>query len=121
MKLLEKVADWTDRARAADFKCRELARICGISSGYLNDFFVANFDRPPQEWLDELRMWEAVGMLCQGISTKECAYTLGFKQVSHFSRAFTLYHGFCPSRCAEIYRSREQAMLCESALKFPDV
>src|SRR5688572_8961340 len=106
MALLTRVTDWRDRARLANFHCRNLARLCEVSPGYLNQFFVAHFHRPPQEWLEELRMWEAFRMLCEGQSIKECQYGLGFKQVSHFSRAFSRYHGICPSRCADNYRSR---------------
>src|SRR3954467_8085243 len=121
MNLLVRVADWTNRARVAHFRCRDLARICGVCPEYLNQYFVANFHRPPQEWLDELRMWEAFRMLCEGCSSKECSYTLGFKQVSHFSRVFTLYHGFSPSHCAEIYRSHERVALRQLRSKFWDV
>ena len=109
MNLLVTVSDWTSRARIAKYRSRDLARLCGVSPGYLRQFFVGRFHRPPQEWLDELRMWEAFRMLCQGVSVKECAFTLGFKQVSHFSRAFIRYHGFCASRCAEINQSCERA------------
>ena len=120
MNTLRRVTDWTERARIANFHCRDLARLCKVSPGYLNEFFVAQFHRPPQEWLEELRMWQAFRMLCEGMSIKECLYALGFKQVSHFSRAFTRYHGFCPSRCADDYRSRQRANLRALASKLPE-
>ena len=81
---------------------------------------MAHFHRPPQEWLDELRMWEAFRMLCGGAAVKEVAFSLSFKQVSHFSRAFTQYHGFCPSQCAEKFDASRQLSLQRLASIFAD-
>jgi AraC-like DNA-binding protein len=120
MNLLARVTDWRDRAHAANFHCRDLAHLCDVSPGYLNQFFVAQFYRPPQEWLEELRMWQAFRMLCEGLSIKECLYELGFKQISHFSRAFTQYHGFCPSRCEGYYRRWQRANLRALESKIPE-
>ena len=105
MNVLKRITNWPDRAREAQFQRQKLALACGVSCRYLNKFFVEEFHRPPQEWLDELRMWDAWRMLAEGKAVKEVAYMLGFKQVSHFSRVFKGYHGVCPSLCEEAQRS----------------
>lgn len=120
MNLLSRITDWSDKARTAQYQCRNLARLCGVSSGYLNEYCVAHFHRPPQEWMDELRMWEAFRMLCDGAPVKEVAFSLFFKQVSHFSRAFTQYHGFCPSQCAEKFAAARQLSMRRLASMFPE-
>src|ERR1051325_9198645 len=102
MERLSGISDWPQRAKKANFHCRQLARLCGVSPAYLNEFFVRRFHRPPQEWLDELRIWEAFRMLSDGTSVKEVAYALSFKQASHFSRVFARYHGICPSCCRAV-------------------
>jgi len=101
--------NWMGLAREATYQRRNLARCCGVSAGYLNHYFVAHFNCTPQRWLDELRLWEAYQLLCEGSSVKMTAYTLGFKQISHFSRLFRKYHGFCPSECRERFLFQEQA------------
>jgi AraC-like DNA-binding protein len=118
MHRLTRIADWMSLARSANYNCRNLARVCGVSPGYLNQFFVGHFFRPPQEWLDEIRIWEAFRLLCEQTSVKEAAYSLGFKQISHFSRAFTQYHGFCPSQCAEVYFSTSRRYALNHASRF---
>ena len=100
--------NWIGLAREANYQRRKFAQCCGVSAGYLNHYFVANFNRTPQRWLDELRLWQAYQLLCEGTSVKMAAYTLGFKQVSHFSRVFRRYHGFSPSECRELFLSQEK-------------
>ena len=100
--------NWLGLAREANYQRRKLAECCGVSAGYLNHYFVTRFNRTPQRWLDELRIWEAYQLLCEGTSVKATAYTLGFKQVSHFSRVFRNYHGFSPSECRERFLLREK-------------
>jgi AraC-like DNA-binding protein len=107
--------NWLGLAREANYQRRKLAQCCGVSAGYLNQYFVTRFNRTPQKWLDELRIWEAYQLLCEGTSVKAVAYTLGFKQVSHFSRVFRKYHGFSPSECRERFlleeKNREKDLL----------
>jgi AraC-like DNA-binding protein len=103
--------DWNRLAHEAHFHRRELAPLCHVSVGRLNAFFVEHFRRSPQEWMDELRIWEAFQNLCEGGSVKEVAYGLGFKQVSHFSKAFSKYHGIPPSSCRDLFLIREKKRL----------
>lgn len=100
---LTTIADWPTKGRQARYGCRMLAKLCGVCPGYLNEYFVMNFHRPPQGWLNELRMWDAYRLLCEGAWVKEVAYMLFYKQISHFSRAFSDYYGFGPSQCREIH------------------
>ena len=99
--------DWVQLGRQAHFHRTELAQLCHVSPSRLNDFFVQHFHRPPQKWLDEIRLWEAFQKICHGSPVKNVAYDLGFKQVSHFSKAFSRYHGLPPTECRKRYLARE--------------
>jgi AraC-like DNA-binding protein len=108
MSLLTANLDWIKLARTARFQRREFAKLCSVSPGRLSTFFVEHFKRPPQDWLDELRMWDGFQALCEGVPLKTVAFNLGFKQPSHFSRMFTQYHGICPSKCRASFLARER-------------
>jgi AraC-like DNA-binding protein len=92
------IDDWIGEARHAHYSSRELARRCGVSSSHLRRFFILHFFRPPQEWMNELRLWDATKLLSEGFSVKEAAAHLGFADATHFSHRFTRYHGCAPSK-----------------------
>src|SRR5688500_8375360 len=99
MSRLLLITDWVEIGRAAHYDGAELASLCGVSSSQLRRFFQQRFCRPPQEWLNELRLWDAIRMLRQKYPVKEIAYTLRFGSVPHFCHRFKEYHGFTPSEC----------------------
>jgi AraC-like DNA-binding protein len=107
--------NWPGLAREAKYQRRKLAECCGVSAGHLNHYFMAHFQRTPQRWLNEVRIREAHRLLCEGTSVKMAAYTLGFKQVSHFSRVFKEYYGFCPGECRNRYLSEEKNRLWKNS------
>jgi AraC-like DNA-binding protein len=52
--------------------------------------------KTPQAWLSEQRLLAAADMLVEYKRPKFVAYSLGFKQLSHFSRGFKLHFGVGP-------------------------
>jgi AraC-like DNA-binding protein len=100
MSRLNWIDDWSERARSARYSSARLAKICGVSQSQLRRYFLQVFFRPAQEWLDELRLWEAVRLLVTGASVKAVAFSLGFFDTSHMCHQFSKYFGSSPSECA---------------------
>jgi len=89
---------WSVLALEAQFRCSELARLLHRSTRQLRRYSRQRFGCSTQTWLDEQRLQAAVDLLKQENSVKTVAGTLGFKQVSHFSRQFKARYGVPPSR-----------------------
>ena len=56
-----------------------------------------NLGLSPLYWMNRLRQVRGLALLNQGMSVKETAYELGYRQTSHFSREFKRFHGVPPS------------------------
>jgi AraC-like DNA-binding protein len=85
--------DWSHLAELSGFRAGNLARELGISQRQTERYIKRQFGVSPQRWLNELRMSKALHLVEKLNSVKEVAYTLGFKQVSHFCREFKQFHG----------------------------
>lgn len=103
---LERTSDWALLAEKARYRASELAKLSRISLRQLERYFIEHFGRPPQEWLDELRLIKSTLLLAKGHRVKEVAAMLGFSDVSHFSRRFERYHGCRPVQFVRIYDRR---------------
>jgi AraC-like DNA-binding protein len=89
--------EWEELARAAGFRCSELARLCRLSTRQLRRQIRRQFGRSPQDWLNEHRIIAAQQLLLNGHLVKTVALELGFKQTSHFCRQFKLLRRMTPS------------------------
>lgn len=105
---LDCVCDWIERGREAHYSGAELAILCGISQSQLRRFFLEKFLRPPQEWLNELRLWDAAEMLAKGKIVKEVAHFLFFADASHFSHSFQRYFRCAPTSFTSVLRERQR-------------
>lgn len=92
---------WPTLAHSSQFLARNLASLCRISPRHLRRRFREQFGCSTQAWLDEQRMRAAGPLLREKQCVKVVAYELGFKQVSHFSRAFKKFHGLTPTAYME--------------------
>ena len=97
---LDRIKDWSDLARKAEYDPGQLAAICSVSLRQLQRFTKENFQLTPQTWLNTLRLSEAKRLLRDGMSAKSTAITLGYKQLSHFSREFKRHAGLPPTAFA---------------------
>jgi len=103
---LDHVDDWLALATKADFQARTLAGLCNVSLRQLERYCRTNFLLAPQEWLNQMRLDEALMLLDKGFSVKETAYKLGFKQTSHFCRLFKQKYRATP----RLFRAIRQQM-----------
>lgn len=94
---LARITNWSERARQADWCTAQLARQCGVSVRTLERHFLRVMGQAPHAWLIEQRMAEACGLLARGLTVKETAANLGYKNPHHFTREFKKHLGYCPS------------------------
>ncbi|MGN9757438.1 helix-turn-helix domain-containing protein [Streptomyces sp. SD31] len=88
-----------DHIADPDLSPAMVARALGISVRYLHAIFRAE-DTSPSRWILQQRIDRAAGLLADpgraGRSVTDIAYAVGFKDASHFTRAFKDRHGFSP-------------------------
>lgn len=106
MRRLELIQDWVQRARQAEYRSQNLATVCFVSGSQLRRHFAYAYGLAPQDWLDELRLWHAMELLCEGQLVKEVAAKLSFGNASHLCHRFRQYHGCTPNECVCLYRRR---------------
>lgn len=87
---------WEKLAAEALYQPAAVARLCNVSLRTLQRHFRKRYGTTVSTWLWRLRLAEAYRLIRSGESVKGAAFTLGFKQLSHFSRAFKEAHGIAP-------------------------
>lgn len=82
----------------APISLTELAYLSGRSiSGFKRDFQTV-FNMPPGQWIREKRLTKAKDLLeSTALSVSEICFTVGFENISHFSRIFKDMYGTAPS------------------------
>ena len=105
------INDWLTRGHKAAYDSTKLATSCQVSPSQLRRFFLAYFYRPPQEWLDELRLCNAMKVLAQGQQIKLVAFVFHFGSVPHFCHRFKEYHGCTPSEFQQVHPRFKAALL----------
>jgi AraC family transcriptional regulator len=77
----------------------QLARQCGLSSGYFARAFRRTTGVTPHQWLIRKRVERAQELLLRGqMGLAEIAVICGFVDQSHFSRVFVKFGGISPGR-----------------------
>lgn len=95
---LHRIDDWEARAVASGYSTATLAAGCGVSKRQLERFFMEQRGERPSQWLARLRLAQATAVLQDSQSVKAAAQAMGFRQTSHFSRAFKRQHGISPEQ-----------------------
>ncbi len=97
---LARIIDWDGLAEKAQYNVKDLAALCGISLRQLERYIKTTFAQTPGRWVNEFRLKKAQKLLSDGCSVKETAFTLNYKQTSHFCRQFKDYTGVRPNDSA---------------------
>lgn len=85
-----------DHIADPDLSPAVIAQALGISARYLHAIFQAD-DTSPSRWILRQRIHMAARLLAApGRSVTDIAYAVGFKDASHFTRAFKSHHGVSP-------------------------
>ena len=99
-KKREKIAlalDYIARNYREKIKNAELAALCGMSEVYFRKAFTAIAGDSPIGYVHKLRMKKAAEILkTDFVSLSEAAVSLGYGDISEFSRAFKKYAGVSP-------------------------
>ncbi|MDZ4820805.1 MAG: AraC family transcriptional regulator [Planctomycetota bacterium] len=90
---MDKIMRWEDEARATEYSVSKLARHLKTSSRQLERYFRMKFDCSPKAWINSLKIKDAANLLRRGVIIKEVAFRLGYKNATHFSRAYRRWHG----------------------------
>jgi transcriptional regulator GlxA family with amidase domain len=93
---LDHIGNWPELAREANWSSSVLAEKCGVSLRTLERFFLNYSGTNPRAWLDEQRQRRAIELLKHGLSVKEVANQLAYKDQRHFSHAFKRRNGHAP-------------------------
>jgi AraC-like DNA-binding protein len=94
------LAELAARARAKDYQPRRLARELGLTNRTFERRFRRVFGCSPGQWLMEQRLQDGVALLERGLSTKQVAAELGFRDRSSLFRVFRLRLNDSPKRFA---------------------
>lgn len=85
---------------------KEMASRLGVSSEYLSRLFRNTMGRPYSEYVNELRISRAQGLLkTTFLSINEIAAEVGFARHSYFSRRFRLMTGLSPQQYRDSHRA----------------
>ncbi|WP_177230616.1 AraC family transcriptional regulator [Chitinophaga sp. CF118] len=88
---------------ASPVSLEELAYLSGRSLSSFKRDFQQIYNVSPATWIREKRLKKAREMLeSTPMSVSDICYSLGFENVSHFSRIFKEYHGQAPTSFREV-------------------
>lgn len=80
-----------------DLNASEIANACFISEIYLRKLFNKKYNSTPFKRLTAIRMKKARSLALEKRPVKEIALSVGYSDVSQFSRAYKRYFGYSPS------------------------
>ncbi|MDR1063136.1 MAG: AraC family transcriptional regulator [Azoarcus sp.] len=89
-----------ERTYGEDWSVQSLARVVGLNEKRLQSGFQALFGCSVHACLTRIRIDTAITLLQRGSSVTETASTVGFANLSHFSRIFRSHTGISPRQCA---------------------
>jgi AraC-like DNA-binding protein len=102
---IRRVLDFLAAHLTDDPTVAELARECGLSSGYFARAFRQTTGVTPHQWLIRKRVERARGlMLGNGLGLADIAVVCGFVDQSHFTRVFAKLEGETPGRWRQLNR-----------------
>ncbi len=78
-----------------------LARLAHMSSTKLKQRFKQVYGYRLYEYYNKQRLYKAKEMMEQGMAPKEAGYTIGFTDVSNFTKAFKKEYGYTPGTVCE--------------------
>jgi AraC family transcriptional regulator len=101
---LQRARDFINVNLERDPSIAEIARECGLSSGYFARAFKRSTGVPPYKWLTKMRVERAKELLkdprCE---LADIAQLCGFVDQSHFTRVFSRSEGYSPGRWRRLH------------------
>lgn len=85
---LKKLIDWTNENYCTKFSLEDAAKVINFSKYHFCKFFKQNVGITYIEYINQLRIQHAIGLLQQGKTATECCFSCGFESIAYFSRLF---------------------------------
>jgi AraC family transcriptional regulator len=105
---LRRALDFLSAHLSGDPSVAELARECGLSSGYFSRAFRQTMGVTPHQWLIRKRVERARQLLLgNGLGLADIALVCGFVDQSHFTRVFARLQGESPGKWRQTHRLRQ--------------
>lgn len=102
---LRRALDFLSAHLSEDPTVAELARECGLSSGYFSRAFRQTTGTTPHQWLIRKRVERARQLLLESrLGLADIAIACGFVDQSHFTRVFARFEGDSPGRWRQRHR-----------------
>jgi len=95
---LDRVTDWPERARDANYNATALAKACSVTRRTLEHFFLATKGKTPHDWMVESRLALGCAALNQMKLVKEAAAAAGYEHHASFTRTYKASFGMPPSQ-----------------------
>lgn len=95
---LENAIRLIETSYGADWTIARLAREVGLNEKRLKEGFRRSFGRSVHEHLRHVRLDAAASLLSERMSVTETALSVGFNNLSHFSKVFREHTGVSPNR-----------------------
>jgi AraC-like DNA-binding protein len=99
---LRQAQDYLRAHFAEDISLEHLARLVYLSPFHLSRLFREQLGLPPHTYLNQIRVNRAKNLLNAGLSLTDVAYTVGFADQSHLTKAFKRVVGIPPGQYRKI-------------------
>jgi two-component system response regulator YesN len=86
-----------DRQYTEALNLEDISHTIGISPFYFSRLFREELGITFSEYVTKLRLEKALSLLAQGLSVKECCFSVGYNDPNYFSRIFRQYYDMTPS------------------------
>jgi two-component system response regulator YesN len=86
-----------DQLYQRELSLEEVAQAVAVSPFYLSRLFREEMGVGFTEYLTRLRMEKSLMLLAQGLTIKECSFTVGYNDPNYFSRLFHKYFQLSPT------------------------
>jgi two-component system response regulator YesN len=95
--IVRQAKDIIDRQFTEQLNLEDISHVIGISPFYFSRLFREELGISFSEYITKLRLEKAVSLLAQGLSVKECCFSVGYNDPNYFSRIFRKYYDMTPS------------------------
>ncbi len=104
--VVDRITSYLDTHYTEKISLDKIAQNMYLSTFYVSKIFKSETGDTPINYLISLRMEKARKLLesAEVSSVQDAASSVGYEDVSYFSKLFKKYHGFSPSRCLTIHQ-----------------
>lgn len=95
--IIRQAKEIIDRRFHEHLNLEDLSHSVNVSPFYLSRLFREELGVSFTEYLTKIRLEKAITLLAQGLSVKECCFSVGYNDPNYFSRIFRKYYAMTPT------------------------